>query len=149
METTRPGSILIAIGGNSIIRADEGATVGAALLRSERAAADTYPLPLDVCVASTQGEIGFLLQQALDEALAIQALSRPVATVLAQVVVAPNDPAFAQPTKPIGPFYSREEANARRRSGWTLVEERSHGYRRAVPSPEPLDIIEEPYGRRA
>lgn len=173
-----PRTILIAIGGNSLIRAGEGATVGterahvadtcraiaqlvaggwrvllthgngpqvgAALLRSERAAADTYPLPLDVCVASTQGEIGFLLQQALDEALAVRDLSRPVATVLAQVVVARHDPAFAHPTKPIGPFYSRAEADARRLSGWTLVEEQPHGYRRAVPSPAPLDIIEEP-----
>ncbi|MBF8300732.1 MAG: carbamate kinase [Acidobacteria bacterium] len=102
------------------------------------------PLPLDVCVASTQGEIGFLLQQALDEALAIRGLSRPVATVLAQVAVARDDPAFARPTKPIGPFYSREEADARRLAGWTLVEEPSRGFRRAVPSPEPVDIIEEP-----
>lgn len=178
MGPTAARTILIAIGGNSLIRAGERATVGterthvadtcravarlvadgwrvvlthgngpqvgAALLRSERAAADIYPLPLDVCVASTQGEIGFLLQQAMDEALAIRGLSRPVATVLAQVVVARDDPAFAQPTKPIGPFYSREEADARRLSGWTLVEEPSHGYRRAVPSPEPVDIIEEP-----
>ncbi len=178
MGATRPPTILIAIGGHSLIRAGEGATVGterahvadtcraiaelvargwrvvlthgngpqvgAALLRSERAAADTYPLPLDVCVASTQGEIGFLLQRALDEALATRGLSRPVATVLAQVVVARNDPAFTQPTKPIGPFYSRVEADARRLSGWTLVEEPSYGYRRTVSSPEPLDIIEEP-----
>ena len=178
MGATRPRTILIAIGGNSLIRAGEGATVrterahvadtcraiaqlvadgwrvvlthgngpqvGATLLRSERAAADTYPLPLDVCVASTQGEIGFLLQQAMDEALAIRGISRPVAAVLAQVAVASTDPAFAEPTKPIGPYYSREEADARRLSGWTLIEEHSHGYRRAVPSPEPLDIIEEP-----
>jgi carbamate kinase len=173
-----PRTILIAIGGNSLIRAGEdptvgterarladicraiaqlvadgwrvvlthgnGPQVGAALLRSERAAADTYPLPLHVCVATTQGEIGFLLEQALHEALASRRLPRPVATVLAQVVVARNDPAFAQPAKPIGPFYSRADADARRLSGWTLVEEPPHGYRRAVPSPEPLEIIEEP-----
>jgi carbamate kinase len=64
--------------------------------------------------------------------------------VLAQVVVARTDPAFTQPTKPIGPFYSRAEADARRLSGWTLVEEPPHGLRRAVPSPQPLEIIEEP-----
>jgi carbamate kinase len=63
--------------------------------------------------------------------------------VLAQVVVARADPAFAEPTKPIGPFYSRADADARRLSGWTLIEEPPHGFRRAVPSPEPLDIIEE------
>ena len=176
-HSTGARSVLIAIGGNSLIRAGEPATiavqrthvaetcraiagvvargwrvvlthgngpqVGAALLRSERAAGDAYPLPLDVCVASTQGEIGFLLQQGLRDALRARDLRQAVATVLAQVVVSRRDAAFAQPTKPIGPFYSRSDADARRRAGWTMVEEPPHGYRRAVPSPDPLEVVEE------
>ena len=171
-------TVLIAIGGNALIRADEPATVtaerthvaatcraiadvvserwrvvvthgngpqvGAALLRSERAAGEAYPLPLDVCVATTQGEIGFLLQQALGEALAARGVHRQVATLLAQVVVDSADPAIARPTKPIGPFYSRARADARRALGWTMVEEPPHGFRRVVGSPEPREIVEEP-----
>jgi carbamate kinase len=117
--------------------------VGAALLRSERAAGEAYALPLDVCVASTQGEIGFLLQQGLGEALAARRINRPVVAVLAQVVVDPADPGFARPAKPIGPFYSRADAGARRPLGWILVEEPPHGFRRVVASPEPLEIVEE------
>jgi carbamate kinase len=97
-----------------------------------------------MCVASTQGEIGVLLQQALRDALEERAIRRPVATVLSQVVVSPDDPAFAKPGKPIGPFYSAADAETRHRAGWTLVEEPPHGYRRAVASPEPLEIVEEP-----
>jgi carbamate kinase len=84
-----------------------------------------------------------LLQQALRQALLRRGLRHPVATVLAQVVVAPDDPAFGHPSKPIGPFYSRAEAESRQRAGWKTVEEPPHGYRRVVPSPEPLDIVEE------
>jgi carbamate kinase len=80
------------------------------------------------------------LGAALDEAGA----SRPVATVLAQVVVAPDDPGFARPTKPIGPFYSQAEAEVRRSRGWVMVEAPPHGDRRVVASPEPLEIVEEP-----
>lgn len=170
-------SVLIAIGGNSLIRAGEPATVasqranvvetchaiaqivsdgwrvlithgngpqvGAALLRSERSTGEAYPLPLDVCVASTQGEIGCLLQRSLGEILQARDVHRSVATVVTQIVVAPDDPGFARPTKPIGPFYSRAEAEARRQLGWTMMEEVPHGYRRVVASPEPLEIVEE------
>jgi hypothetical protein len=88
-----------------------------------------------------------LNSEILHGALAIRHVTRPVATVLAQVVVARSDPGFTQPTKPIGPFYSRAEADARRLSGWTLVEEPAPGprrFRRVVASPEPLEIVEEP-----
>ena len=134
---------VVSRGWRVVITHGNGPQVGAALLRSERAAGEAYPLPLDVCVASTQGEIGLLLQQALEDALAERGLRSPVATVLAQVVVDPADPGFARPTKPVGPFYTREEADARRSSGWIHVEEPPHGYRRVVPSPEPLEIVEE------
>lgn len=135
---------LVSGGWRVLITHGNGPQVGAALLRSERAAGEAYPLPLDVCVASTQGEMGFLLQQSLGEILQARDISRPVATVLTQVVVAPDDPAIARPTKPVGPFYSPTEADARRRLGWTMIEEPPHGYRRVVASPEPLEIVEEP-----
>ena len=142
-ETCRAIADVVARGWQVVLTHGNGPQVGAALLRSERAAAEAYELPLDVCVASTQGEIGCLLQQALRQALLRKGLRYSVATVLAQVVVAPHDPAFAHPSKPIGPFYSRAEAERRQRAGWTTVEEPPHGYRRVVPSPEPLEIVEE------
>jgi carbamate kinase len=127
-----------------IVTHGNGPQVGAALLRSERSAPDVYPLPLDVCVATTQGEVGYLLEQALSDALARAGLHVPVATVLTEVVVARDDPAFARPTKPIGRFYTEEEAAARtRESGWQMVHDPAHGFRRVVPSPEPLAVVEE------
>ena len=142
-ETARGLARIIADGWRVVVTHGNGPQVGAALRRSEIAAADAYPLPLDMCVASTQGEIGVLLQQALQGALAERAIRRPIATVLSQVIVSPDDPAFARPSKPVGPFYMADEADRRRREGWTLVEEPPHGYRRAVASPEPLEIVEE------
>jgi carbamate kinase len=96
-----------------------------------------------MCVASTQGEIGLLLQQGLREALDRRAIDCPVATVLTQAIVSPEDPAFARPSKPVGGFYSAAEADTRRQAGWTLIEEPPHGYRRVVPSPEPVAVVEE------
>ena len=124
-----------------VITHGNGPQVGAALLRSERAAPDAYPLPLDVCVASTQGEMGFLLQQALCQEMEARGLSKRVVTLVTQVLVSEEDDAFRTPTKPIGPFYSTEQAEAHRRSGWSMAEQ-SRGWRRVVPSPEPLAIIE-------
>jgi carbamate kinase len=172
-------SALIAVGGNSLIRAGEtgtlaeqlantrrtadaivgllqdgyrlvvthgnGPQVGAALLRSERASDQVYSQSLDVCDAATQGEIGYLLQQSLRNALDAAGLSVPVATVLTQAVVCADDPAMQHPTKPVGPFYSRSVAEERARTfGWRVVEDAARGYRRVVPSPEPVDVIEEP-----
>jgi carbamate kinase len=135
---------LVAAGWRLVVTHGNGPQVGAALRRSELGAAgDAYPLPLDLCVASTQGEIGLLLQQGLREALDARALECPVATVLTQVVVSPDDQAFARPSKPVGAFYSEADAETRRQAGWTLVQEPPHGYRRVVPSPEPLVIVEE------
>jgi carbamate kinase len=174
-----PGSALIAVGGNSLIRAGQkgtideqlantrrtaqaivallldghrlvithgnGPQVGAALLRSERASDQVYGQSLDVCDAATQGEIGYLLQQSLRNALDAAGLPVPVVTVLTQVVVCRNDPAMQHPTKPIGPFYSRTIAEERARTlGWQVVEDAARGYRRVVPSPEPMELVEEP-----
>jgi carbamate kinase len=141
--TCRAVADLIADGWRVIVTHGNGPQVGAALLRSERAAGEAYPLPLDVCVASTQGEVGFLLQQGLGDALGARRLHRPIATLVTQVVVDINDAAFAQPTKPIGPFYPPAAVAARQALGWTMVEEPPDGWRRVVASPEPLEIVEE------
>ena len=134
---------LVRDGHRIVLTHGNGPQVGAALLRSERAASQVPGQPLDVCDASTQGEIGYLLQQSLNTELRLAGLQVPVATVLTQVVVSLDDPAMRRPTKPIGPFYSRADAEERKRLlSWEIVEDAARGYRRVVPSPEPLDIME-------
>lgn len=100
-------------------------------------------MPMFVCDAMTQGEIGYLVQQALANSLVRRGASTQVATVVTQVLVDINDPAFADPTKPVGPFYSAEEAERLRRElGCAVREDAGRGWRRLVPSPAPLDIVE-------
>ncbi len=128
-----------------VVTHGNGPQVGAALLRSERASDQVYGQSLDVCDAATQGEIGYLLQQSLHNALQAAGLRVQVATVLSQVVVSADDPAMRHPTKPVGPFYSRGDAEERSRLlGWQVVEDAARGYRRVVPSPEPIEVVEEP-----
>jgi carbamate kinase len=113
------------------------------LLRSERASDQVPRQPLDVCGAASQGEIGYLLSRSLKDELACQHLSVPIVSIMTQTIVSANDPAMSHPTKPIGPFYSRAEAERRREAeGWSIVEDAARGYRRVVPSPEPLEIVE-------
>ena len=134
---------LISDGCRLVMTHGNGPQVGAALLRSESASDQVPGQTLDVCDASTQGEIGYLLQQSLENELGQEGLHVPVVTVLTQVVVSPDDPAMQRPTKPVGPFYSREHANERKRVfGWQLVEDAGRGYRRVVPSPKPIEIVE-------
>lgn len=116
-----------------------GPQVGNELLRQERAAAEAPPLPLWLAVAQTQAEIGALIAAELRPALD----GREAACILTHVTVAPDDPAFDRPTKPIGPFYSAEQAELlERERGWALVSDANRGHRRVVPSPEPLEIVE-------
>ncbi len=130
-------------GWNIILTHGNGPQVGAALLRSERAASEVYTLPLDVCVASSQSEIGYLLQLGLDKELGKAGVRIPVMTVLTQVEVDRGDKAFDQPSKPIGPFYSKATAEQKKREfGWNICEDSSRGYRRVVPSPVPMRIVE-------
>ena len=134
---------LIGAGYRVVLTHGNGPQVGAALVRSELAAAHAYRLPLDCCVASTQGEIGYVLQYALWQALQAQGLETPVVSLVTQVLVDRNDPAFARPTKPIGPFYTRDEADRYRDLfNWDIVEDSSRGFRRVVASPEPRGIVE-------
>jgi carbamate kinase len=134
---------LIRTGYRVVLTHGNGPQVGAALLRSERGASQVPGHPLDVCGASTQGEIGYLLQQSLQTEMQLAGVHVPVATVLTQCLVSPDDPSMKHPSKPIGPFYSRADAEERKRLfGWEIVEDAARGYRRVVPSPEPLDIVE-------
>jgi len=135
---------MVARGWRIVITHGNGPQVGAALLRSERAAQEVYTQPLDVCVAATQSEIGYIIQRAMEYELRQIGLLTPVMTVLTQVRVDENDPAFSYPSNPIGPFYSKEVAEEKRaRYGWDIVEDAARGYRRVVPSPEPVEVFEE------
>jgi carbamate kinase len=134
---------LIRDGFRIVITHGNGPQVGAQLLRSERASDQVPGQTLDVCGAASQGEIGYLLSQSLQDELAIAGLHVPVVGIVTQTVVSANDPAMSHPTKPIGPFYSRADAEERKRQlGWEIVEDAARGYRRVVPSPEPVEIIE-------
>jgi carbamate kinase len=121
-----------------VITHGNGPQVGNELVRQERAADEVPPLPLYLAVAQTQAEIGALIETEL-RPLA----GRPVACVLTHVCVAEDDPAFAEPTKPVGPFYAEEEARRlQHERGWRLVRDAQRGFRRVVPSPRPLQIVE-------
>jgi carbamate kinase len=122
-----------------VITHGNGPQVGNELLRQERAASEAPPLPLWLAVAQTQAEIGALIAAELRPALE----DRDVACLLTHVTVALDDPAFDRPTKPIGPFYSAEQAEVlERERGWALVADANRGHRRVVPSPTPLEIVE-------
>ncbi|MGA3165199.1 MAG: carbamate kinase [Terriglobia bacterium] len=134
---------VMAAGYRVVVTHGNGPQVGDALLRSELAASQVPPLTLDACVAETQATIGYLLQQMLQETLQRHGLRRPVVTIVTEVLVSRRDPAWRNPTKPVGPFYTREEAEGRRAAlGWTMAEDARRGYRRLVPSPEPKEIME-------
>src|SRR5690242_7070190 len=132
---------LIQLGYRLVITHGNGPQVGAQLLRSERASNVAYSQPLDVCGAASQGEIGYQLEQALRNELTLAGIDMPVVSTVTQTVVSADDPAMQHPTKPIGPYYSRADAEEKRRAlGWHIVEDAARGYRRVVPSPEPLEI---------
>jgi carbamate kinase len=124
-----------------------GPQVGNVLLRSDLAAeAGALPrLPLDTAVADTQAGMGYMIQQCLANALWESGLQSPVATVVTQVVVDEDDPAFERPSKPVGSFYPAERRSELERHGWVLATDpQGRGLRRVVPSPEPLEIVEQP-----
>lgn len=120
-----------------------GPQVGRILLAGEAAAEVTPPMPFDVCGAMSQGYIGYHLQQALTDALRRRQRNIPVVSLITRMVVDPNDPAFAAPSKPIGPFYTKVQAEAlTREKGYRMREDSGRGWRRVVPSPRPLRIVE-------
>ncbi len=144
-ETSQHIAALVATGWGVVVTHGNGPQVGFILLRSELVPEDA-PVPrlsLEMSVADSQGGIGHILGQALLNELAARGLPDRVVCVLTHVVVDANDPAFSSPTKPIGPFYSKEEADDRSvRNGWTMIEDSGRGYRRVVASPDPLRIVE-------
>jgi carbamate kinase len=148
-ETARQLVGLIREGHELIIAHGNGPQVGTILLNEE--AASDKPAPLDTCVAMSQGEIGYWLQQAMYNGLKSAGLNTDVATIVTQVIVSPDDPAFQNPSKPIGPFYpdeavARKAAQARQ---FVVKEDAGRGWRRVVASPRPVDILEKDVIRQA
>ena len=133
---------LIALGYHVVITHGNGPQVGDILLQQEAAKEQVPPMPMDVCGAESQGQIGYMIQQALGNALRRHRVTRPVCTVLTQVLVNADDPAFANPSKPVGPFYSASQGEAMRAKGYSVIEDAGRGYRRVVPSPQPREIVE-------
>jgi len=130
-------------GGKMVVTHGNGPQVGDILLKNEFANEVVPPMPLDVCGAESQGMIGYMLQQALEAELASRGIKIPVATVLTQVLVDRADPAFDNPSKPVGPYYSQAAASKlKQERRWKFAKEAGRGYRRVVPSPSPLDILE-------
>jgi carbamate kinase len=142
-ETCRHLAAVIQKGWDIALVHGNGPQVGNILLQNEAAQATVPALPLDICVAESQAQIGYMLQQELSNELAARGIRKNVVSIVTQVVVDENDPAMQNPTKPIGPYYDRERAEELKRArGWTLVYDRRGGYRRVVPSPKPIDIVE-------
>jgi carbamate kinase len=126
-----------------VVTHGNGPQVGQLLLRGEKAQAELPAEPLDACVAETQGGIGYLLVQAIVNAFEARKIYGGVVAMITQVLVDPEDPAFALPTKPVGPFFSPEEALERERTlGWCVGEDAGRGWRRRVASPRPVEIVE-------
>lgn len=121
-----------------------GPQVGNILIHEESASSDSAPaMPLETAVAMSQGQIGYWLTQAINNAFIKHDKNAKVATVVSQVVVSKDDPAFDNPTKPIGQFYTEAEAKKlAKEKGWTVKEDAGRGWRRVVPSPRPIDIVE-------
>ena len=142
-ETSAHVAAMLTRGWDVVLTHGNGPQVGFNLLRSELASHVAPPLPLDVLGAQTQGSIGYLIQQVLGNEMRRQGVRKRVATVVTQALVDADDPAFQRPTKPIGPFYEKGEADhLQAERGWRMVEDAGRGWRRVVPSPMPVEIIE-------
>lgn len=136
VQELRKGARLLLVYGN-------GPQVGAELLRHHAARAEVTPASLDACVAATQGSMGYLLELAMRTELTRAGIDRPVTSVASLVLVDPKDPAFGAPDKPVGPYYDADEAMRLRETlGWHLAPQVGGGFRRVVPSPPPLELID-------
>lgn len=135
---------LIQRGYKIVMTHGNGPQVGATLLRHEAAKSIVPPFPLDACGAETQGFIGYMIQQALRNELKSRGIDKFVVTIITRVIVDKHDSAFQNPTKPIGPFYSKEEAAKvkEQKPEFIIKEDAGRGYRRVVPSPDPKIIAE-------
>ena len=135
---------LVEAGFATVLTHGNGPMVGQLLLQMDCARALVPPMPLFISDADTEGSLGYLIQQCLVNELRRRGGKRGVATLITQVVVASDDPAFNAPDKPIGPFYTPGEvARLQRERGWRLFEDAGRGWRRVVPSPRPLTVVEQ------
>lgn len=126
-----------------VVTHGNGPQVGAILLQNETSKNVVPPMPLDVCGAMSQGEIGYFLTRGFYDVFEEQGIDKKISVILTRVLVDENDPAFKNPTKPIGPFYTREEAKKlAEEKGWVVVEDSGRGWRRVVPSPDPKEVLE-------
>ena len=131
----KKGYDLIIVHGN-------GPQVGNLLIQMEESVTKIPPFSLEVCDAMTEGSMGFMLERALTNELRKNSIDKEVATLITQVVVDREDPAFDNPSKPIGPFYSKYRASMlKRQKNWNMIEDAGRGYRKVVPSPKPIDIV--------
>jgi carbamate kinase len=142
-ETAAHIAAMVEAGWRVVVTHGNGPQVGFILRRSELSRHELHEVPLDVCGADTQGAIGYMLQQSLQNEFRARGIEQQVVTVVTQVEVDPADQAFAKPSKPIGSFIDETEAERRQqREGWTCVEDAGRGWRRVVPSPKPKRIVE-------
>lgn len=136
---------MIEQGWDVVVTHGNGPQVGFILRRSELAAHELHTVPLDYCGADTQGAIGYMFQRALYNEFKKRGIEKSAATVITQVRVDKNDPAFDAPSKPIGTFMEEEKAmKHKEQDGWQVVEDAGRGWRRVVPSPAPIEIVEAP-----
>ena len=145
-ETARSIADLIAAGNEVVVAHGNGPQVGMINLGLSTAAesgAIKADMPFPECGAMSEGYIGYHLQQAIGNELMSRGMDKPVATIVTQTVVSEDDPAFRNPTKPVGAFYDKETADRiAAERGYTMVEDAGRGYRQVVPSPKPVDIVE-------
>ncbi|MCP2604657.1 carbamate kinase [Candidatus Aminicenantes bacterium AH-873-B07] len=135
VHVVKKGYELIVVHGN-------GPQVGNLLIQMEEAVTKVPPFTLEICDAMTEGSMGYMLEKAIINELRKNSIDKEVATILTQVVVDRNDPAFENPTKPVGPFYSKYRAQIlMREKKWKMIEDAGRGYRKVVPSPRPIDIV--------
>ena len=142
-DTMRQVAKLIASGRKVVLTHGNGPIVGNIFERNEAIKERIPPMPLDVCGADSQGGIGYMIQQSLRNELNAKEIFKEVVSLVSQVIVSEDDGAFQNPTKPIGPFYEREDADRLAgEKGWTMKNDADRGHRRFVPSPKPLEIVE-------
>lgn len=136
---------IAALGWEVVVTHGNGPQVGRILLQQEAARDVVHPMPLDVCGAESQGQIGYLLQVTIGDVFFERGMERPVSTVLTLARVRPDDPAFSDPTKFVGPFYDEGEARSlEAERGYVMRPDPHGGWRRVVPSPQPYSIVETP-----
>jgi carbamate kinase len=144
-DTCRHIADLVESGQEVVVTHGNGPQVGFILIRSHLSRNRLPEVPFDACNAQTQAEIGYMIQQSLDNEFRKRGIKKPAATVVTQVVVSAVDPAFQSPSKPVGPFYTKAEAARLEKDlGWKVREDAGRGFRRLVPSPQPIEVVEKP-----